>query len=204
MSKAYGKRRQARLVLLAQTGLHMSFLFYSVSGVYGWAPSSFVIAKRDMSVVPLSIQTRCSAAAGSDSSSENQTSEAREMKDLILSLSKERTDDSRRQRMQRIFTEAFSRPNGDPQRFTHLFDQQLIILGDQVKAKAAAMAIDLEQEADTHAISTEQSLADNEAGKMREKSAEEKQLWALVDMMVQSKTIVKRASGDLGSKGRFG
>jgi hypothetical protein len=32
----------------------------------------------------------------------------------------------------------------------------------------------------------------------------QKQLWALVDMMVQSKTIIKRKKGELGSQGSFG
>jgi hypothetical protein len=35
------------------------------------------------------------------------------------------------------------------------------------------------------------------------KYPEEPQLWALIDVMVQSKTIVKRADGKLGSKGSF-
>ena len=42
-----------------------------------------------------------------------------------------------------------------------------------------------------------------EDGELRMKSPDELQLWALVDMMVQSKTIVKRRNGELGSKGTF-
>lgn len=42
-----------------------------------------------------------------------------------------------------------------------------------------------------------------EDGELRIKSPEELQLWALVDMMVQSKTIVKKRNGELGSKGTF-
>ena len=38
----------------------------------------------------------------------------------------------------------------------------------------------------------------------REKTPEELQLWALIDLMVQSKTIIKRANGDLGSKSTLG
>jgi len=37
----------------------------------------------------------------------------------------------------------------------------------------------------------------------RVKSQEELQLWALIDMMVQSKTRVKLHMGSLGSKGEF-
>lgn len=37
----------------------------------------------------------------------------------------------------------------------------------------------------------------------RSKSPEELQLWALIDMMVQSKTRVKLHMGSLGSKGQF-
>jgi hypothetical protein len=36
------------------------------------------------------------------------------------------------------------------------------------------------------------------------KSETELQLWALIDMLVQSKTIVKKAAGELGSEGKFG
>lgn len=37
-----------------------------------------------------------------------------------------------------------------------------------------------------------------------EKSEEEQQLWSLIDMMVQSKTAIKRAAGELGKNSTLG
>jgi hypothetical protein len=45
--------------------------------------------------------------------------------------------------------------------------------------------------------------ADDEENPWKSKSPEELQLWALVDMMVQSKTIVKKQNGEFGSQGAF-
>jgi hypothetical protein len=54
--------------------------------------------------------------------------EVEEMEDLILSISREATDQLRRDRLRAIFIESLSQPNGDPQRFIDLFNETLIIV----------------------------------------------------------------------------
>jgi hypothetical protein len=142
---------------------------------------------------------------------EDPGAEVDEMEELILSLSREPTDELRRDRLGAIFTEALSKPNGDPKIFTDLFDQTLIIVGDRVKEQAQQKAIQLQLEtAAAQDKVDESSLTPPDKDAATEESSPEAmhdegiQLWALVDMMVQSKTIIKKESGELGSKGAFG
>lgn len=122
--------------------------------------------------------------------------EVKEMEDLILSLSLEPTDESRRERVKSIFQTELAKPNGAPKHFSDLFDFTLVIVGDRVKAEAQENAERLQSMETTETVSDEKSTTS-------QGFPEQRQLWSLVDMMVQSKTIVKRASGDLGSKGSF-
>jgi hypothetical protein len=138
--------------------------------------------------------------------------EMEEMEQLILSISREATDQLRRDRLRAIFIESLSQPNGDPQRFIDLFNQTLIVVGDRVKLEAQQKFHRLQEEAEA----AEKDDASNDDSSLtppndatvpevpREKTQDELQLWALIDMMVQSKTIVKKESGELGSKGSFG
>ena len=134
--------------------------------------------------------------------------ETQEMRDLILSLSLEPTDHDRRSRVRDVFHEALARPNGMPKRFTDLFDKVLIEVGDQVQNEAkkkffedeaAAAAAQKSDPKESSSAGEDESLLPTE----RIKSPEELQLWALVDMMVQTKTIVKKVNGELGSQGTF-
>ncbi|KAG7350849.1 hypothetical protein IV203_010209 [Nitzschia inconspicua] len=133
--------------------------------------------------------------------------EIAEMKDLIVSLSMEKTDHDRRIRVKDVFVEALSRPNGMPQRFSNLFDLVLTQVGDQVQMQAKKKFFEQQQQQQQQPEDTFVSEEDGEVavedGELRIKSPEELQLWALVDMMVQSKTIVKKRNGELGSKGTF-
>jgi hypothetical protein len=128
--------------------------------------------------------------------------EIAEMKDLIVSLSMEKTDHDRRTRVKEVFVEALARPNGMPQRFSDLFDLVLTQVGDQVQMKAKMKFFEQKQSDEDDETNEDGELA-LEDGELRIKSPEELQLWALVDMMVQSKTIVKKRNGELGSKGTF-
>jgi hypothetical protein len=126
--------------------------------------------------------------------------ELAEMKDLILSLSLETTDHDRRSRVQQVFVEALEqRPHGmlPPDKFAALFDKALTQVGDEVQMEAKRKLLREQQRDDDDVESAV------EEGELRLKSPEELQLWALVDMMVQSKTIVKKRNGQLGSKGTF-
>jgi hypothetical protein len=116
------------------------------------------------------------------------------MEELIVSISQEPTDEARRKRMSCVFAEALAELHSE--RFTSLFDQVLIIVGDRVQIQAQQKAL---QDADQSSSSGTINSQDFMAGK----SAEQKQLWALVDMMVQSKIIVKRANESFGSQDAF-
>jgi hypothetical protein len=172
------------------------------------APLSKSTAKRASRPYPsMSIRTSTRLSASVDYTA----AEVEEMEQLILSLSREATDELRRDRLRAIFIEALSKPNGDPQRFTDLFNQTLIIVGDRVKLLAQQKSLKLQE-----AEAAEKDNADNDESSLTppqdaavqevppEKTRDEMQLWALIDMMVQSKTIVKKESGELGSKGTFG
>lgn len=129
------------------------------------------------------------------------TSEVQEMDDLIISLSLEPSDKSRRQRVSAVFAEELAKVDSS-KRFAFLFDQVLAVVGDRVQVKAKKRA--MEQQEINNEEESEDAVDDSdEEGDFlgMGKSAEEKQLWALVDMMVQSKTLAKKAFGELGSKG---
>jgi hypothetical protein len=129
--------------------------------------------------------------------------EIQEMEDMIMSLSREPSDDSRRKRLLSIFTEELAKPDGAPQHFTELFDQALVVVGDRVKLQAQATAQKLQEQSSDPQKADEAAPVADAPAKPAEAFPQQQQLWALVDMMVQSKTIVKRALGELGNKGTF-
>lgn len=95
-------------------------------------------------------------------------------------------------------------------RFAKLFQTALDTIGERVQASAREVASALATN-DGDAIATSDDDAIKEGGsdnvesqrQTKEKSQEELQLWALIDMMVQSKTRVKLHMRKLGSKGEF-
>ncbi len=132
------------------------------------------------------------------------------MNSLIVSLSLEPTDDSRRHRLASVFTKELAKAlaKADCRRFSVLFDQVLAVVGDRVQLAATKKALEAQEERNQL---DEQESQEKEGSRDEEnedgdymgmgKSPEERQLWALVDMMVQSKTISKKAFGELGNKG---
>lgn len=160
------------------------------------------------------------------------TDEIQDMNKLISDLSKEQNDDLRRQKLADIFDKELvaattaaaeeasdstttdnsdSSSNGEvilPQeipRFAQLFQYSLDIIGENVQNAAREKAMELNENA-VHVIE-DTNNSNGEVvpgtGSERIKSEEELQLWALIDMMVQSKTRVKLYMGSLGSKGAF-
>mmetsp|Transcript_33911 Transcript_33911/g.99938 ORF Transcript_33911/g.99938 Transcript_33911/m.99938 type:complete len:238 (-) Transcript_33911:1896-2609(-) len=141
------------------------------------------------------------------------------MKDLIVDLSKEATDDIRRSRLQSIIAQGLA--EGDAETFPTLFQQALEVVGNEVQAEARELAMQRYEEKDAAETINEAAVASapssdsnngespirveqvNETSEGTIKSPLETQLWALVDMMVQSKTMIKKAKGQLGSKGEF-
>lgn len=159
----------------------------------------------------LKVDSSLSFSSSDDSNDlEYSKSEVQEMDALIVSISKEPSDDSRRQRLSSTFEAELAKK--DCKRFTFLFDQVLTIVGDRVQAKAKKKALEIMQQQDemTNGDDDNNDSSDHDGDENNkdkgdfmgmDKSDEEKQLWALVDMMVQSKTLAKKASGELGSKG---
>lgn len=138
------------------------------------------------------------------------------MTELIIELSKETTDDVRRSRLQAIIVQGLK--EGDADSFSQLFQQSLEAVGNKVQAEARELAMKRYEEKDAAETINEAAVASaannggdspirvesvNETSEGKIKSPLETQLWALVDMMVQSKTMVKKAQGQLGSKGEF-
>jgi hypothetical protein len=133
------------------------------------------------------------------------------MEKLIVSLSQIADDTVRREKLASLFdAELAAAASGggiggeEIPRFAQLFQEALNTIGERVQESAREVAA-------ASTIATNNIKADNENnmnmeeqhGTTREKSSEELQLWALIDMMVQSKTRVKLHMGKLGSKGEF-
>ena len=113
------------------------------------------------------------------------------MNNLIVSLSKERDDDTRRSKLKGILDEELSKQEPHSIDFTTLFQRSLNEVGERVQNSAREAAAARVQGSNEEP--EEQSV----------KTDEELELWALIDMMVQSKTQFKKAEGSLGSTGEF-
>ena len=166
------------------TTLHCTFLFLLIVGAQSFVPSNFA-------------RKFVSPSALAASSHDFTTDEVNAMDDLIISLSMEPTDESRRARAVQIFEKELAKPNGAPKRFADLFDAVLMVVGDRVQVAAKKRALEAGPQTPEE--------ADDEATRIdfMQRSADERQLWALVDLMVQTKTLVKKASGTLGNNGNF-
>lgn len=141
-----------------------------------------------------------------DSSYDNYTpAEVSKMHDVIVSLSEESNDDARRSRLKQILEIGLTGPNGGPKRFAVLFERVLTQVGEQVqrearekyseRAAASAEEENGDDNLDTESVSEKDESTETGStpdDKPVEKSPEELKLWALVDMMVQSKTAIKK------------
>lgn len=136
-----------------------------------------------------------------DANYDNYTpAEVTQMKDVIVSLSQESDDQARRLRLQTIMEVGLAGPNGGPKRFATLFERVLTQVGEQVqnearekyseRAAASEEESSEDDKAEADAVKEEEEGSSEE--KTPEKSPEELKLWALVDMMVQSKTMIKK------------
>jgi len=145
--------------------------------------------------------------------------EIESMNKVILSLSKETDDEKRRERLAGIFDSelAYDKNAGEEvdaensPRFAQLFQTSLDIVGQEIQTaarEAAEKQLQQDQWREQDTDDTEKDLfkeieATEKKRVERVKSSEELQLWALIDMMIQSKTRVKKYMGSLGSKGEF-
>jgi hypothetical protein len=123
------------------------------------------------------------------------------MNDLLESLSLEPTDEGRRQRLARTFEE-----ESGEQGFADLFQQQLVVFGNDIRAILMQQQQQLQgprssfAEDESESSSTSSNDSQQNGFMSAEKSTEEKQLWALVDMMVQSKTLVNNKKKSISTE----
>ena len=130
--------------------------------------------------------------------------EVKEMDKLIMLLSLENNDEYRRSKVAALFAEELAKPNGYPDRFTQLFDSVLMIAGQRVQNEAKIKAEQQTKEQEPAGFVEDLDYTDTETAYVpREKSPAELQLWAFIDMMVQTKTLAKKAKGELGNQGSF-
>lgn len=104
-----------------------------------------------------------------------------------------------------------------PKRFTDLFNKILIEVGDEVQNEVKKKfsqdqlleaLVEDNDDGEASIIEDPATAGVEEEGEVvpppkRKKSPEELQLWATVDMMIQTKTIVKKENGELGNEGTF-
>lgn len=128
----------------------------------------------------------------------NSDLEDEEMVNIIKSLSNEPTDDMRRDRLRKIFALELEKKNTT---FINLFEKVLNRMGSQVQENAIAQhKLNQQQIAERKTPQTDKEL--QLSNTLLE--GNRYQLWAFVDMMVQSKTLIKKANGTLGHKSIFG
>lgn len=119
-----------------------------------------------------------------------------EMENLIESLSREADDNTRRKRLADMLDEELAADASNAESFTKLFQLSLDNIGERVQANARELALEKQQQeelnlADIYNADNVGNPIEADVVVRREKSEEELQLWALIDMMVQSKTHIK-------------
>jgi len=128
-----------------------------------------------------------------------------------VSLSKVSDDTKRREQLNSILEKELkltTDPKAPPAlstevpRFAKLFQCSLDNVGERVQTAAREKAMEM-QEAQENTTTDNDNSGDDGEVVQRVKSEEELQLWALIDIMVQSKTAVKLHMGTIGSKGSF-
>jgi len=125
--------------------------------------------------------------------------EINEMEKLIESLSREADDDKRRKRLADMLDVELAADASNAESFTKLFQLSLDNIGERVQANARELALEKQQQeelklADIYNADNVGNPIEADVVVRREKSEEELQLWALIDMMVQSKTRIKSSN----------
>jgi hypothetical protein len=128
------------------------------------------------------------------------TENIHEMEEVILSLCFDSDDTSRRRKLSQLMEDNLQNPDGG-NTFIKLFDHVLIVVGDRMRLEANKAAIHMTQ-TDNSAILDNTPLPSFPLP-AQEKSLTEGRLWACVDMMVQSKTLIKQAKLKLGNRKGF-
>lgn len=113
-----------------------------------------------------------------DSSLQSNESESDEVRELILTLSLEADDEQRRTKLKSLLEEKLAQDDVvESAKFAHLWDTNIIQIGGEIQNNAR--------------LEAEQNKQSENGTIGSGKNEKEKQLWAMVDMMVQSKSITK-------------
>lgn len=194
---------------------------FSPGGSFSISKSSYTTTThQNNNVIVLRESSGDGSGGGGGTASPNFTKEEiNSMNKVILSLSKETDDEKRRERLAGLFDSelAYDKNAGEEvdtnesPRFAQLFQTSLDIVGQEIQTaarEAAEKQLQQDQWREQDTDDTEKDLfkeieATEKKRVERVKSSEELQLWALIDMMIQSKTRVKKYMGSLGSKGEF-
>ncbi len=127
---------------------------------------------------------------------ENTESENDEIRELIISTSLIPDDEKRRKTLQDILEEKLNQDDVNAAaRFAHLWDINIIQIGGEIQNQARIEAEKKQKEKDAASgTSSSEESGESEDATTTEKNVKEKQLWSMVDMMVQSKTLIKKMS----------
>lgn len=141
------------------------------------------------------LRLRCLDATSSQDVDPDTTAELEQMEELVRSLSKEKNDALRRERVAKMFARELAGVclGDEPPRFAAAFQVVLEKIGEEVQATAREKLMMAQQQASLAQGWEPKPPAEGEEYVPREKTAEEMQLWACIDMMVQSKLLVSRA-----------
>jgi hypothetical protein len=124
---------------------------------------------------------------------DNQSSEHEmDVHNIILTLSKVADDQSRRERLSQLF-EMKLRNQDDGELFMKQFDSAMIFVGDRIRLDAANAAADVNQLSNDYSKSDKETEMPRFPLRSQQASQLESQLWACIDMMVQSKMLMKKA-----------
>jgi len=118
------------------------------------------------------------------------------MEAVILAMSQENKDEVRRESVRTLFEKelAFTSVGDAPPHFAQVFGSALDKVGGEVQASARERA-EAEQAKSPEGLTPDVVAEDAPYVPYvpREKKPDELQLWALIDMMVQSKMLVRKA-----------
>lgn len=116
-----------------------------------------------------------------------------DIENVILSLSTIADDQSRREQLSDLFAEKLQNQDGG-ELFMKQFDSAMIVVGDRIRMDATDIAT---VAAVNRSLNSTSAKDDAEMPsfplRSQQKSQLEGQLWACIDMMVQSKTLMKQA-----------
>jgi hypothetical protein len=115
-----------------------------------------------------------------------------DIQSVVLSLATVTDDQSRREKLSRLFQVKLQNQD-DGELFMKQFDSALITVGDRIRLDVANVAAAAMVNQSSRVTTDEETELPSFPLRSHSKSQLESQLWACVDMMVQSKMLMKQA-----------